>query len=125
MTRDGAIRSKSCCRFFRSMLVGIPSDGNGVQTRALAQSIELALTTDSAVSPYVFAPRLSAPLPVSAATAPAWLAQEAERLEKFTSFRNARGQPSDLQRGVGGCRRTCEFAFRLSIGAFCSVGARP
>lgn len=85
MTRDGAIRSKACCKFFRSMLVGIPSDGNGIQTRALAQAIELALTTDCAVSLYVFAPRLSAPLPVSAATAPAWLAQEAERLEKFTS----------------------------------------
>jgi len=85
VTRDDMIRSKAYCEPFRSILVGIPSDGVWTQTQALASAIALAQTTDSTISLYVFAPHLSAPFPMSAATASVWLAQETERLEKSTS----------------------------------------
>lgn len=85
MTRDDGIRSAACGEPFRSILVGIASDGGEIQAQALAQAIALAQATDSAISLYVFAPHLGAPLRMSAATASMWLAQEAERLEKSTS----------------------------------------
>jgi nucleotide-binding universal stress UspA family protein len=84
VTRDDGIRSTAHCEPFRSILVGIPSDGEETQTQALALAIALAQTTGSAVSLYVFAPHLSAPLPMSAATATLWLKQEVKRLEKST-----------------------------------------
>lgn len=70
---------------FRCILVGISSDGEAKATPALNQAIDLAQAEKATLSLYVFAPRLREPLPMSAATASTWLAEESERLEKVTS----------------------------------------
>lgn len=69
----------------RCILVGISSEGETKATPALNQAIDLAQAEKAALSLYVFAPRLREPLPMSGVAASTWLAEESERLEKFTS----------------------------------------
>ena len=70
---------------FRCILVGISSEGEAKATPALHQAIDLAKAEKAALSLYVFAPRLREPSPMSGVAASTWLAEESERLEKFTS----------------------------------------
>jgi len=85
MTVPNTSSSVMSCNPFRCLLVGIPSDAEVQQIQALTQAIELARAGKATLSLYVFAPQLRAPLPMSAASASIWLAEEAERLEKLTS----------------------------------------
>lgn len=70
---------------FSCLLVGVPANEKAKESPALTLATALAKSAQAVLSLYVFAPPLSQPLPMSIATASAWLAEENQRLDKLTA----------------------------------------
>lgn len=85
---------------FKCILTGMCCGEDAAGSQALSLAIELARPSHAALSLYVFAPLLQAPIPMNPRTAAVWLAGETARLEKLTASARRLGSEEITRAGL-------------------------